>query len=166
MLPRILKGFALYVDGENFIGRCETVKLPDLNLKTEAYRAGGMDAEVDQDMGMEKLDVQFTLAEYSPAIIKKFGLFSADKQIVLRGGIQRQGEAAIPVVIRLQGGIKQLTRDDWKQGEKGSMQCTANCNSYIETQGGEELVNIDILNYKRVIGGVDQLASMRAALGM
>lgn len=164
MLPRILKGFNLYLDGENFIGRIETVKLPDLNIKAEGYQGGGMDAEVELDMGMEKIDVQFTLAERTPSVVKQLGLLTADRQLVIRGALQRQGEAAVPITVRMQGGIKTLGGDDLKQGARGNLQVTMNCNSYIEEQNGEELVNIDILNFKRVIGGVDQLASMRAML--
>lgn len=164
MLPRILKGFNAYLDGENFIGRVEEVTLPDLNINTQDYRAGGMDASVDLDMGMDKLDVSFTLGEWTPSVIKQLGLLTADRQLVIRGALQRQGEAAVGVAIRLQGGIKTLNRDALKQGEKGSMKVTMNCNSYIEEQGGERLVEIDVLNFKRIIGGVDQLAAMRAVL--
>lgn len=164
MLPRYFKAMSLYVDGENFIGRVEDVKLPDLNIKTDEYRAAGMDAPVDIEMGMDKLDLQFTLAEFTPSIIKQLGALTADRQLVLRGALQRQGEAAVGMSVRVQGALKMLSRDNLKQGEKAGMQCTVNCNSYIEQQAGEELINIDILNYKRVIGGVDQLAGMRELL--
>lgn len=164
MLPRHLKGFNLYLDGENFIGRAEDVTLPDLNIKTEEFKAAGMDAPVDLDMGMDKLDVKFTLAEYTPSVIKQLGLLTADRQLVARGILQRQGEPAVGFVIRMQGGLKTINRDPLKQGEKGGMQCTMNCNSYIEEQNGEQLVNIDVLNYKRVIGGVDQLEVARGLL--
>lgn len=166
MLPRVLKGFSVSIDGRGYVGRSETVKLPDLAVKSEEFRGAGMDAPVDLDMGMEKLDIQITLAEYDPNVIKLFGLFSADTPIVLRGAIQRQGEDAVAVEIRAQGGVKNIGRDDWTQGNKGNMQIQVNCNRYIEKQAGETLVEIDILNSKRIIGGVDQLASMRAALGI
>lgn len=166
MLPRVLVGFTAYVDGRGYIGRCETVKLPDLAIKGEDFRGAGMDAPVELDMGMEKLDVQITLAEYDPEIIKLFGLFSADTPVVLRGALRRQGEDDIPVVIRCQGGVKNLSRDDWQAGNKSNMQVQINCNRYLEQQNGEELVNIDILNSVRIIGGVDQLAAFRAALGI
>ena len=46
------------------------------------------------------------------------------------------------------------------------MQITANCNKYSEEINGEKLVEIDVLNSIRVIGGIDQLASMRNALAI
>jgi uncharacterized protein len=166
MLPRILKAFTVSVDGRGYIGRVETCKLPDLTVKTEEYKGGGMDAPVDLDMGMEKLDVSITFAEYDPNLIKLFGLFSASTPLVLSGAMQRQGEEAVPVQVRLQGGVKQLGRSDWKQGEKGDLTISVNCNRYVEIIAGETVVEIDLLNYTRVIGGVDQLASIRAALGV
>lgn len=165
MLPRVLKNFSVTVDGRGYIGRAETVKLPELGVKTEEYRAGGMDAPVELDMGMNKLETTITFAEYDPELIKLFGLFSADTPLVLRGAIQRQGEEAISVSIRLQGGVKQINRDDWKAGEKGSMQIAVSCNRYQEKQADRTLVDIDVLNFKRIIGGKDQLASMRKAIG-
>lgn len=165
MLPRIIKAFSVSVDGRGYIGRVETCKLPDLTVKTEEYKGGGMDAPVDLEMGMEKLDVSITFAEYDPNLIKLFGLFSASTPLVLYGALQRQGEEAVPVQIRLQGGIKQISRGDWKQGEKGDLTIQANCNRYTEIIDGETVVDVDVLNYKRIIGGVDQLASIRAALG-
>lgn len=164
MLPRIHKAMNLYLDGENFIGRVQDVKLPDINIKTDPYQGGGMDAEVDIEMGMEKLDVQFTLAEFTPSVIKQLGLLTADRQLVLRSVLQRQGEAPVGMTVRMQGGLKGLTRDQLQQGNKSNMQLTMNCNSYIEEQAGERLIEIDILNYVRIIGGTDQLAASRALL--
>ena len=165
MLPRVLKGFAVYVDGRGYVGRAESVKLPDLSIKTDEYRASGMDAPVELDMGTDKLDCQVTFAEWDPNLIKLWGLFNANTPIVIRGALQRQGEPAVPVSIRLQGGVKQIGRDDLKQGDKASMQVTWNCNRYREEQAGDVLIDIDILNMTRIVGGVDQLAGIRAALG-
>lgn len=166
MLPRVLKNFTAFVDGRGYIGRVESCQLPDLSTADVEFRGGGMDASVDIDMGTSKLDVQIVLAEYDPNIIKLWGVFTAETPIVLRGAIQRQGEDAVPVVVRLQGRIKQLNRGQWQSGQNSSMTITANCNRYIEQIAGETLVDIDILNFRRVVGGVDQLAGQRAALGV
>lgn len=166
MLPRVLKGFSVMVDGTNYVGRIKECKLPDLKVKADAYRGGGMDTEVDLDMGMEKLDCELMFAEHNAELMKTFGLWNANTPIVLRGAIQRQGEEAVAVEVRLQGGTREISRDNWKPGESGSKKLMVNCNLYIEKIAGEEVVNIDVINMKRVIGGVDQLAGMRAAIGV
>ncbi len=165
MLPRVLKNFTAYIDGRGYIGRIETCKLPELAINTADYRGGGMDAPVELDMGMNKLEVQLVLAEYDPEVVKLYGLFGADTPVVLRGAIQRQGEDAVPVVLRMVGGVKQISRGDWKAGDNSQMTVSVGCNIYQEVIGGETVVDIDILNFTRVIGGVDQLAGIRAALG-
>lgn len=165
MLPRVLKNFTAYIDGRGYIGRIETCKLPELAINTADYRGGGMDAPVELDMGMNKLEVQLVLAEYDPDSIKLWGLFSAAVPVVLRGAIQRQGEDAVPVIIRMQGGFKQISRGDWKAGENSQMTLTCNCNIYTEIIDNETVVDIDVLNFVRIVGGVDQLANIRAALG-
>lgn len=165
MLPRVLKNFTAYIDGRGYIGRIESCKLPDLQVNAAEYRGGGMDASVDLDMGMNKLEVQLVLAEYDPNAVKLFGLFAADTPVVLRGAIQRQGEVAVPVVLRMQGGVKQIGRDDWETGKNSKMTLTVSCNIYQEIIAGETVIDIDVLNFIRIIGGIDQLASVRAALG-
>lgn len=166
MLPRVLKNFTAYIDGRGYIGRVESCQLPELAVAGADFRGGGMDAAVELDMGMNKLDASIVLAEYDPEVIKLFGLFTADTPVVLRGAIQRQGEAAVPVVVRLQGGVKQLGRGQWQAGQNSQMTVAVNCNRYSEVIDGETVVDIDVLNMTRVIGGIDQLAEQRAALGV
>lgn len=166
MLPRMLKNFNVRVDGRGHIGVCTEVTLPPLSLNTDEFKAAGMDAPVDLDMGMQKLDVQWTLAEYNPETIKLFGLFNADTPIVIYGALQRQGEEAVPFEVRMQGGLKEISRDKLGAGERSNMMLTINCNRYLEIIDGEEVVDIDILNFVRIIGGVDQLEGQRAALGI
>lgn len=163
-LPQVIKGFNIYIEGENFICRGEEAKLPNIKVNGVDFRGAGMDAPIELDMGMEKLDVEMTLAEWTPSVIAKFGLMSAGSQLVIRGAMQQQGAQPVPFVIRMQGGINGIDRDALKSGERGSMKITANCNYYREEQAGAELIEIDIVNGVRRFGGVDQLAAIRAML--
>lgn len=166
MLPRLVKNFAVFIDGRAYNGRADEVELPKLTIKTEEHRAGGMDAPVEVDMGMEKLECKVTLSDYDPEVAKLIGLYNAGTQIVLRGAIQRQGEPAQPVEIRMRGGVKELDRGSWKAGDKATTSVSIACMSYSERINGEEVVNIDVENMIRTIGGVDQLAEVRSALGI
>ncbi len=56
MLPKILRNFNVFVDGRGYAGKIEEITLPKLTIKTEEYRAGGMDIPISIDMGMEKLE--------------------------------------------------------------------------------------------------------------
>ena len=55
MLPRTLRNFSLFVDGTGYAGKVTELTLPTLTIQNEEYRAGGLDAPIAIDMGMEAL---------------------------------------------------------------------------------------------------------------
>lgn len=166
MLPRHLRNFNVMIDGFGFAGRADEVTLPTLEITTETHRAGGMDAPVDVDMGMELMELSVVLSDYDESVISGFGLLGAGVPITLRGAIQRQGEQAQPVVIKMLGGLKARAPGTWSVGGKQTTTLTYSLRKYSEAINGVEYVNIDVENMVRVINGVDQLASQRAAIGI
>ena len=116
-IPRVLKNFSLFVDGRGLAGTIQTLTLPTLTTKMEEFRGGGMDAPVELDMGMEKLEGTFELAEYNPDIIALFGLASADTRLTARGAMRRDGENAVAAVVNMTGSIKELDPGDWTAGD-------------------------------------------------
>jgi P2 family phage contractile tail tube protein len=125
-----------------------------------------MDAPMQIDMGMEKLEASLTFAEYSPELFSMLGLMEGNKtNIVLRGAVQGDDTAVIPVVITLQGGFKETDMGSWKTGSKGTLKAQIAARYYKLEIGGVEIIEIDVENMIRVISGVDQTAAQRAALG-
>jgi uncharacterized protein len=165
-LPRHLRNFNIMIDGRGYAGRADEVTLPTLALTTESHRAGGMDAPLDIDMGMEAMELSVTLSDYDEAVISGFGLLGASIPLVVRGAIQRQGEAAQPVVIKCTAGLKSRNVGSFGPGTKQATTLTYSLRKYSEAINGVEYVKIDVENMIRVINGVDQLASQRAALGI
>lgn len=166
MLPRHLRNFNVMIDGLGYAGRADEVTLPTLALTTESHRAGGMDMSVDIDLGMEMLEVSVVLSDYDEAVIAGFGLLGNGVPLRIMGAIQRQGEEAQSVVIRCVGGLKSREVGTWTNGSKQTTTLTYSLRSYTESINGTEYVNIDAENMVRVINGVDQLASQRAAIGL
>lgn len=166
MLPRHLRNFNVMIDGLGYAGRADEVTLPTLALTTESHRAGGMDLAVDIDLGMEMLEVSVVLSDYDEAVIAGFGLLGNGVPLRIMGAIQRQGEEAQSVVIRCVGGLKSREVGTWTNGSKQTTTLTYSLRSYTESINGTEYVNIDAENMVRVINGVDQLASQRAAIGL
>ncbi|MBU2707541.1 phage major tail tube protein [Zooshikella marina] len=168
MIPKVLKNFNLIVDGVGYAGIVEEINLPKLTLKTDEYRAGGMDVPVELEMGMNKLECDFTLAEYNPAVIKKFGLAmgsEAQVALTLKGGLD--GEDGVdPVVVSLEGAWRELDFGNWKAGEKAPLKVSIALRKYTLSIKGTPLVNIDVVNMVREINGADQLSKMRAAIGV
>ena len=71
------KNFTLFVESLGYAGDIEELQIPNLSLKTEEFRAGGMDAPMEIDMGMEKLELTATLTAIDEEALKLFGKTAA-----------------------------------------------------------------------------------------
>ena len=74
MISNVLRNFVVWVDGFGKMGDGDTCQLPNLNLTMEDYRGGGMDIPVEVDLGMEKMEAEFSLTSFDPHTIGLFGL--------------------------------------------------------------------------------------------
>lgn len=166
MIPKVLKGFNLFVDGQGYAGLVEELTLPKLSLKRDDLYNGGMDAPIDLEMGMDKLECDFTLSEYTDAVIKQFGLRDgAQVPLTLKGGLDDE-TGVVPVVVTLRGAWKDLDMGSWKSGDKPTLKVSVSLRYYKLSVAGSDLVEVDVENMVRVIDGADQLADMRAAIGL
>jgi hypothetical protein len=166
MIPKVLKNFNLFVDGKGYVGLVEEVGVPKLAIKTESLQSGGMDLPIELDMGMEKLECNFSLTEYDPAVIKQFGLSDgAQVALTMRGALDNE-QGVTPIVLTLKGAWKDLDFGSWKAGDKSSLKANVNLRYYKLEIGGEEQVEIDAENMIRKIAGVDQLEAHRTAIGI
>lgn len=165
-MVKILKNFNLFVDGRGYAGKAEEVTPPKLNIKTEELRAGGMDAPISIDMGMEKLEASFSLVEYDPDVLKQFGVVSGNAvQLTLRGALT-DDETTSPMVIKLQGMFTEIDMGTFKAGDKGAIKCSVACRYYSLEIDSRKIIEIDVDNMTRIIDGTDTLAEIRSALGL
>ena len=166
IIPKVLKNFNLFVDGNGFAGLVEEVTLPKLTLKMDDLYNGGMDAPIDLEMGMEKLECSFSLSEYNENVIQQFGLRNgAQVSLTMRGGLDAE-EGVVPVVVNLVGAWKDLDTGSWKAGERAPLNVSVTLRYYKLTMDAQELIEVDVTNMVRIIDGTDQLADMRAAIGL
>ncbi|WLH16109.1 phage major tail tube protein [Pseudomonas simiae] len=167
MVPQTLYNMNAHIDGVSFAGDITSVTLPKMTLKTEEHRAGGMDAPVEMDQGMEKLEASFAGKGVRPEAMKFYGL--ADQtafNAVFRGSFKGQRGATTAVVATLRGMLKEIDPGDWKAGETGEFKYAVAVSYYKLEVAGRLMYEIDPVNCVRVINGVDQLASVRRDLGL
>ena len=156
ILPKSLKGFSVFVDGRGYAGRLSSGQLPKISIKTEAHRDGGMDMEVDLDMGMNAMEMDLGFDEYDPELFKLVGLLNG----------QLTGVTST-IVCNARGIIKELDPGSWTAGgSKAQLMLRMAPRYYRLTIDGEDLHEIDAENCIRIINGVDQLAARRQALGI
>lgn len=169
MLPKTLKNFNLFVEGQGYAGRVEELTLPKLTRKTEEFRGGGMHAPVEIALGLEKLEMEFTLREYSREVLNQWGV--SDLQGV---GLRFLGVAvkddstgetdSIEIVVR--GRWRELDFDTAKAGEMNTMKVMVALSYYKYLVNTEAVIEIDPVNMIEKVNGVDQLQKQREALSL
>ena len=105
MVPYVLKNMNLLVDGFGYAGKVTVLTPPKLSRKVEEFRAGGMDGSVELDMGLEKLEATFTLAEFDKGVLALWNLRDLDSVLLrFRGAIERDDTGdvrAVEVTLRV-----------------------------------------------------------------
>jgi P2 family phage contractile tail tube protein len=167
VIPETLYNFNAYVDGRGFAGRVTQCTLPKLKLKTDDHRAGGMDAPVKVDLGMEGLEAGFQMSTMERDALKFFGLADATAfNGVFRGAFRDTKGATKAVAATFRGMLSEVDPGDWKPGEKVDAKFTVSLTYYKLEIDGATVYEIDVLGMVRIIDGVDQLADIRKAIGM
>ena len=167
-LPRTLKNFNVYGDGNSYRGLVPSITLPKLTRKTDEYRAGGMNAPIEDDMGMEKLELSYTKGGFDDTEFRSFGAATVDANMVRFSGAYQQADTglvdAVDVIVR--GRIKELDSGDAKPGDRGEQKQTLSLSYYKLVVNGRTIVEIDVLAMIEIVDGVDMLAAQRAAAGL
>ena len=163
-LPRVIRNFNAFVDGVSYFGLASEAKLPAVKIQTEAHRGAGMDGPIGLDMGMEALSAEITFAEWSPALQKKLGRI---ERFVLRPAQTSAEDASATAIIATLSGLITVTEPgDLKPGANATLKLGMDVRTYRLEMDGEVVLDIDLPNAKRVIGGTDQLAEIRRAMGL
>lgn len=168
MLPKKLKNFNLFGDGNNWQGQVPTLTLPELGRNMEEYRGGGMDGPVEIDMGQNLIELQWTAAGMIADIFNDYGTPIHDASLLRFTGSYESDETgevmATEVVVR--GRHKTIAMGDVEAGGQNQIQTTTTCSYYKLTVGGTELIEIDLPGMVFKVRGVDRLAERRTALGL
>jgi P2 family phage contractile tail tube protein len=163
----VLKNFTLSVDGRGYAGQVTEYNAPDLTLATEDFRAGGMDAPMAVEMGMEALTCSFSLVAYDADVLALWGVAPGSVvPLTVRGALESYDGAVKPVVHAMRGKIISIARGAWGGGALPSLTVTMALDYYAETVNGVPISLIDVEGMIRVVGGVDRLGAVRAALGI
>ncbi|VDS09242.1 Phage tail tube protein FII [Paracoccus haematequi] len=163
-LPKTIRNFNAFVDGISYFGLATEAKMPWPKIQTEAHRGSGMDGPVGQDMGMEGMSAEATFAEWSPALLKRIG---TETRVVFRPAAKADGAATAETIIATVSGlVTGHEGGDLKPGTGATLKLTWDVRQYRLEINNEVIWDIDLVAGKRVVGGVDQLAALRRAMGI
>ncbi len=162
--PKYIRNFNAFVDGVSYFGKAATGKLPDVKIQTAAHRGAGMDGPVGIDMGTEGMTAELSFAEWDPVILKKIG---TQQRLVFRPAARGEDSFdATPIIATISGLITTQELPELKPGENSVLKMSVDVRYYKLEIDGAQIWEIDLVNGKRVIGGTDQLASIRQAMGL
>lgn len=163
-----LKNFNAFADGKSLMGVIEEVKLPKLGRKMEGFRGGGMDGEVEVDLGQEKLELELVLGGFALDAYKSYGITKASGAMVRYAGAYQRDDTgevqAVEVVTR--GRYKEIDPGDAKGGDKGKTVVKAALTYYKLVVDGKEVIEIDLLGFVYKVDGKDMLEAQRKAIGL
>ncbi|WP_455917406.1 phage major tail tube protein [Pseudomonas cerasi] len=169
-MPRKLKNLNLFNDGNSYLGLVKSLTLPSLGRKMEAYRGGGMNGPVKADLGMSDDGIQFEWKTGGLDLIslRQFGAVNASSVALRFSGPYQQddtGEVSnVEVVVR--GRHETIEMGDAQPGEDTEHSMTTTCSYYKLTVDGEEIIEIDLLNFVEKVNGVDMLEKHRNGMGI
>lgn len=160
-------GFNLFVDGRGYAAKVTEIELPKLTIKKEEYQPGGYDAPVEVDLGMEKIEASFTIADFDTEVLKYFGVgHNNPVAVTIRGSLAHGDGNDTPLVVQLQGMWGEIENPKLKRGEKFEQKVSMSCKYYKLESGGHVIHEIDIENMIRIIDGKDYLAASRKSIGL
>ncbi len=162
-IPRVIRNFNAFVDGFSYFGIATEAKLPQLKIMTEAHRGAGMDGPVGIDMGTEAMSAEITFAEWKPELLGKTG---TQQRFVLRPAGVGDATDIDTIIVTVGGLITGAEMGDLKPGTNATLKLMMDVRSYRMEINGVVLHDVDVVNGMRMIGGVDQLADLRAAMGI
>lgn len=164
MSKDVLRNVAAFVDGRSYAGQCNQVTLPELNLQTEEFRGGGMDAPIEMDMGQEALRATLQFQTVAIEVAKLWA--RRDVPLTVRGALTSYDGTVKGATAELQGRFISQSPGDWAAGSQASFSATFAAHYYKLTVEGSEIYEIDVERMVRRVNGEDQLAEVRSRLGL
>ncbi|MEX1197813.1 MAG: phage major tail tube protein [Pseudohongiellaceae bacterium] len=167
-LPKKLKDFNLFGDGNNWQGQIPSITLPELARSTEEYRGGGMDGTVEIDMGQNVIEFGWTAGGMIAEIFDGFASPVHDASLLRFTGAYESDETGdiTPVEIVVRGRHKTINPGTAEAGSNNQIEVTTTCSYFKLTVDGEEILEIDVPGMVLNVRGVDRLAERRQALGL
>lgn len=168
MIPAKLKNMNLSVDGQGYKGEVMEVIPPKITSKLQDYRAGGMHAALDIDLGLEKLEVEVKYGGFMRHIFAGLGSHIVDGTYHRYVGAYQSDDTGeyTKVELIMLGRYSEVDMGSSKVGDDTENMSKSTLAYYQLRIDDVEVLTIDILNHVYRVDGVDRLAEERAILGI
>lgn len=167
-LPRTLKNYNVFVDGQNWAGVAQSIQIPKITKKTEDFRGAGMIGDVALVTGYEKLEGEITYAGFDPRMYKQLSNTPISSLPVRYVGVyERQDTGSMQnVEIYLRGRAKEIDLGDIKNGEKTETKMSY-AYTYMRVEvDGEVIVELDLVSGIERFGETNLADQIKQLLGL
>lgn len=164
-LPRQLQDMNVFADGRPLTGQCQTFTRPKLVIKTEEYLGAGMGAPVKLHMGsLEGLEVTHKYGGEMPELNAGFGASRLDASALRFAGAYKNDATGgyDNVQITVRGRHNEIDPGDDQVGDKSGHSYKTDVVYYKQVRNGVVEFEIDVLDKKLIVNGVDRWAELRA----
>ena len=167
MIPKKLRDFNMFHEGGSWMGIANEIVLPKLTRKMEELRTGN--GVVKIDMGNEAMEAEITLEEFNEAVLCQYGIaHHAGVQLRFAGAMvtQNETEKTDDIEVIMRGRWEEIDSDTAKKGEDHQTKAKLAVSYYKLMINGEDVIEIDHVNYIEIVNGVDRLEAQRKAIGL
>lgn len=167
-MKQVFVNFALWVDGTSYVGQAKELVTPKITSKTLGYTAGGMAGELKVPMAnVEAMEASGELIGYNTEVLEKLGfVFGKVVPIDGRGAVTAEDGTVKQVRVAMRGHLTEAEPGTWKPADETSLKFKMDLTYFRLEEDGRVRVEVDIDNAILVVGGEDQMAAVRTALGI
>lgn len=166
MIPELVNAYNVYLTGK-LLGVSGEVELPELEALTETIEAAGVLGEIEAPatghFGSSKIKIPFAILHED--VFKMMDTTKA-LELTLRGSEQFQDRKTgntedIPVKIVIRGKATTNTLGTFAKGKKGEPEIEIETFYLKVVINNDTVLELDKLNFKYVVNGVDLMAKIR-----
>lgn len=166
MIPELLNAYNVYLKGK-VLGVSGEVELPELEALNETIEAAGVLGEIEVPatghFGSTKVKIPFAILHEDVA---KLMNTTAALELTLRGSMQYMDKKTsatkdIPVKVVIRGKATTSTLGTFAKGKKGEPEIEVETFYLKVDVNGSNVLELDKLNFKYKVNGVDLLAKIR-----
>ncbi len=168
ILPEVINHYNVYNDADRVIGVSGEVELPELEAITDTIEGAGVLGEIEDPVTGQFSSMKIKIP-FSVLYTDLFGLMNTTKapQLTLRGSMQCMDPTTgdtdyYPIKIVIRGKATTTSLGKLAKGKKGEPEIELEV-LYIKVLiNNKTKLELDKLNFKYVLNGVDMLAKIRS----
>jgi P2 family phage contractile tail tube protein len=165
LIPNAIEDVVVFVDGKGYLGAIDSFQPPTITQKTK--EAPGAANSKRASGSIEALELTFKLSVLDVALWVAYGIntYTNKVPLVLKASVHQNG-ASVPYMAILSGDFEEISRSEFKSGEKIEVSVKVQVHKYAETIDGVPTLLYDADNTILMMGGVDYFAKVRENLSL